>query len=135
MSTMYVLVRNGFEYNDEIMYRPEVGGGDPVKVFHDKELAELYCKRKNIESMRKERIGEYCYGFDEINSRNNGPSLQDVLTNCGIDPDNSWDADFSKVTDEQWEQIYDATSLRFFEVVAVDDVLPPELVKQAVLES
>lgn len=128
MSTMYVLVRIGYEYNDEIYYNRGGSGGEPVKVFHDKKLAHLYCQKKNIDELKKEEIGHYCYSLDEID---NG-GMEDFLKSVGVDISDSWDISLRGLTDEQLEKVYELTSLRFYDVIEVDDVLPPDLIKQAV---
>lgn len=128
MSKMYVLVRINFEYNDEIYYNHGGSNGEPVKVFHDKNLAELYCRQKNLQQMKKEDIGHYCYGLEDID----GGRLINILEDIGVDTSSSWEMNLSHLTDEQWDRLYNATTLRFYDVVEVDDVLPPDLVKQAV---
>lgn len=125
---MYVLVRIGFEYNDEIYYNQGGSDGEPVKVFRDKELADLYCRQKNLEQMKNEDLGRYCYGLDEIDAG----GMVNFLDNLGVNTSSSWELNLSNLTDEQWNKLYETTSLRFFDVVEVDDVLPPDLVKQAV---
>jgi len=126
---MYVLVRIGFEYNDEVYYNNQGGSnGEPVKVFHDKKLANLYCQKKNIEELKRNEIGQYCYGLDEIDAG----GMVDFLDSLGIDTNDHYELNLSGLTDEQFEKLYELTSLRFYDVVAVDDVLPPDLIKQAV---
>lgn len=43
----WALVKIGWEYDDEYYFRPECGGGTPVKVFLDKEAAEAECANLN----------------------------------------------------------------------------------------
>ena len=46
----YIILRKGFEYNDEIYSQPDSGGGTPEKVFFTKEDAKQEILRLNIEA-------------------------------------------------------------------------------------
>jgi hypothetical protein len=50
---VFVVVRVGYEYNDENYYRPESEGGLPIKVFDSKEEANDYCREANINEFRR----------------------------------------------------------------------------------
>lgn len=43
----YIIQRLGWEYNDEIYYVSEVGGGTPKKVYTDEEKAQNECDKLN----------------------------------------------------------------------------------------
>ncbi len=45
----FVVVKNSFEYNDEYYSTPEDGGGNPVKVFTNEEVAQAYAYRMNAD--------------------------------------------------------------------------------------
>lgn len=130
MSTMYVVLRLGYEYNDEIYYRGESEGGSPIKIFHDKQIAEHYCKVKNIQMLKSGRAPyEYCYNYDEID----GGGLREFLEDKGIDG-SYFSEEFKGFTDEDWEEFYNKSSLRFFEICAVDDIIPPDFIAEAAKE-
>ena len=52
MSNVYVLMEEGWEYNDEVYFHPDSGSGTPVKVFETHEAAITECNSRNIESFR-----------------------------------------------------------------------------------
>lgn len=52
MSSIYVIVEEGWDYNDEYFYRSENGGGTPKKAFDDKSLAKAELRRLNIEEVK-----------------------------------------------------------------------------------
>lgn len=66
MATGYVITEIGYEYNDEIYYQGESGGGTPVKVYLDKEKAQAELNRLNLESLVTCEIGEYAYDLEDI---------------------------------------------------------------------
>lgn len=70
MSKMYVLVEEGWEYNDEVMFRPESGGGTPTKVFASKEKAEQERDRLNAKVLSAKfadgSIQDYFYSISDM---------------------------------------------------------------------
>lgn len=66
MATGYVITEVGYEYNDEIYYQSESGGGTPVKVYLDKAKAEAEIDRLNLESLVTCEIGQYAYNMSDI---------------------------------------------------------------------
>ena len=66
MTTGYVVTEVGYEYNDEIYYQSESGGGTPVRVFLDKAKAQAEVDRMNLESLIGCEIGSYAYDFSDI---------------------------------------------------------------------
>lgn len=66
MATGYVITEIGYEYNDEIYYQGESGGGTPVKVYLDKDKAQAELDRLNLESLVTCEIGEYAYDLEDI---------------------------------------------------------------------
>lgn len=66
MATGYVITEVGYEYNDEIYYQGESGGGTPVKVYLDKEKAQFELDRLNLESLITCEIGQYAYDLEDI---------------------------------------------------------------------
>lgn len=59
---MYIIIENGYEYNDEIFYK--TNGYDICKIFHSKDRAEEECKRLNVDMFRRDVtcIREFTYG-------------------------------------------------------------------------
>lgn len=66
MTTGYVITEIGYEYNDEIYYQSESGGGVPVKVYLDKEKAQAELDKLNMESLMTCQIGEYSYDIKDV---------------------------------------------------------------------
>jgi hypothetical protein len=66
----YVLMKEGWDYNDEIRFQPECGGGSPQKVFSDETKARTECDARNVEELKSlfssGEIVEYSYGFDDL---------------------------------------------------------------------
>ena len=67
---VYVLMEEGWEYNDETYFHPESGSGTPRKIFASQEAADKECSKRNIESFRElftsgEAI-QYFYNFRDI---------------------------------------------------------------------
>lgn len=58
----YIIQKIGWEYNDESYFRPESGGGFPVKVITDKVKAKTLCAKMNIEGFSGVEL--YMYQVD-----------------------------------------------------------------------
>ncbi len=136
MSNVYVLMEEGWEYNDETFFHPESGSGTPVKVFASQEVAEIECNKRNLESFKAifsdGEASQYFYNIDPIiaySNRKNGERLdrfdelsqiifgcnRDGLTNqlefqkkIGSNPD---------VSDTTWLEFMSMTTLNFWNVV------------------
>lgn len=139
MADVYVVMAVGYEYNDEINYRPESGGGDPIQVFYDKNLAELYVKQKNLEEYRKrfvpskecryytEGLGHYAYDFQEIDCTG---KLKEVLSDLGLDPDDCYEMTLpADISDDDLRKVVENCNVSFYELVAIPDTIPGEMVK------
>lgn len=143
MTKMYVLMEEGWEYNDEIMFRPESGGGTPRKVFTALSKAQKECDSLNVKELRKlfaeGEITEYFYGWDELLPRNErkSPEFRERLDKActkvfGMDFDalgNYFDAKgwreakhagLQSATEKDWTEFLNCTKLRFWEVVEVE---------------
>jgi len=59
MSTVYIVSKIGWEYNDEIYYRPESEGGTPVKAYSTKEKAQRECDRLNAPLLKNDPADGY----------------------------------------------------------------------------
>lgn len=143
---MYVLMEEGWDYNDEIRFTPECGGGMPRKVFEDQEKAQAECDARNIKELKSlfasGEIREYCYGFDDLipyRSKHNEEHRAKLDTVCtklfGVDweqlsdiTDNyrHYDREDQKLiikessTDADWLELLGCINLNFWEVVTVE---------------
>jgi len=82
MKTGYLVVENGYEYNDEIYHTPESEGSTPKKMFYDLEKAKKHAKELNRKTFREIDIGCYCYDLNEITSLSNEKireELKDII--------------------------------------------------------
>ncbi len=67
MKKGYVIVRVGWEYNDEYYNRPEQGGsGKPVKVFIDQRHAVAEKNKLNAEAIAEDSIVRPKYGVNRM---------------------------------------------------------------------
>lgn len=140
---MYVLMEDGWEYNDEIMFRPESRGGNPRKVFASKKKALDECNALNVAAFKKlfasGEITEYFYGWDELLPYNErkSPEFQKRLTKACK---KVFGMDFEQVSlhfenagyregslkglptasDKDWLELVSCTKLNFWEVVIVE---------------
>lgn len=62
----YVVIEKGWEYNDEIYYRAESGGGIPMKVFKDKHKADTWAREQNIKCVRGQELCSFYYDLEDI---------------------------------------------------------------------
>ena len=139
MNTVYVLMEEGWDYNDEVYFRSDGGGGHPSCFFGSQEEADKECQTRNIKSFRElwqsGEIREYCYGIDELlpyESRKDKASKKLLNETCeklfGLDW-NEVDDQFSNedrvtilesATDADWTQLFDLMNLNFWNVVKVE---------------
>jgi len=126
MKSAYVVMEKGFEYNDEIYYESDGGGGHPSKILFTKEASDAEVERLNIEEIRKnqlyyyyndiedicddpEELKEYCdslnekYGEEEVKSRDNNEYRLHSLA-----------------TFEEAKKYYDMINISFYESVEVE---------------
>lgn len=140
--TFYVLMEEGWDYNDEVFFRTENGGGHPEKVFADKEKAEAEANRLNMKRFRElvtsGEVHEYAYSLDDILS--DKATEDDLMFEEGIfmqmfgkTAEDWWENYYNQrwedrrkgnlkvePTDEQWGKLYDCFNLGFYEVVTVE---------------
>jgi hypothetical protein len=64
MKKAYVILKKGFEYDDNIYN--EVDGGKPSLVVFDKEDADQKVYELNIQEYKQLNITDYGYGLDEV---------------------------------------------------------------------
>lgn len=135
METFYVLMEQGWDYNDEVYFSSE--GGHPTKVFTDKEKAEAEANRLSMVDFKRlilsGEIREYAYGLDEILSAE--ATEEDTLYEEGIfmtlfgKPAEEWWDSFEyrsratiqgEPTDEQWQKLFSCFNFNFYNVVTVE---------------
>ena len=79
---IFVVTRQGWDYNDEYYYRSEYGGGEPIKAFKDLAEAERFAKQSNIQECKEILSSDE----DEIRCfLGEGVSISDCLN-----PDYKW---------------------------------------------
>lgn len=79
MTKVYVLQEIGWEYNDEVNYRPESDGGIARKVFKNKDKADEECAKLNLDFFRHNSPAEFSYGdWYEVSSMDEDEAL-DIL--------------------------------------------------------
>jgi len=64
----FVVVEVGFDYNDEVYFQPECGGGKPIHIYSSKKKAEQEAQRLTIRRLRTTNPIEFGHGWDEISS-------------------------------------------------------------------
>lgn len=130
--TFYVLMEQGWDYNDEYYFH--IDGGNPHKVFTDKERADKVADELNLEQFKElftnGEIREYSYGgLEEILS---GEGSEEDLYGEGLfktlfgktayDWWKSLNEDCELLvepTKEQWRTLMNCFSLNFWEVAEV----------------
>lgn len=137
MATGYVITEVGYEYNDEIYYQSESGGGTPVKVYLDKAKAEAEIDRLNLESLVTCEIGQYAYNMSDIVS--DMPAFEKILkkydTEGTLDLEDEYElgewfsAKASGFSESDKKKILKLVNLEFYTLAEVeidDSKLPPK---------
>jgi hypothetical protein len=136
MSNVYVLMEEGWEYNDETYFHPDSGSGTPVKVFETYEAATAECNSRNIESFRdlfvNAEANQYFYNFEDIivySNRKNGEKQQrmeellQIIFGCDMETlDGSLESQSAiepnpDVSDSTWLEFLSMTTMNFWNVV------------------
>lgn len=136
MSDLFVLMKTGWEYNDEIYFRSK--GGLPSKVFECKNAAQLECDRLNVQEFKQliisGEIRNYFYSYTEMlpyQLRKNKDFRNKVDNCCKLIFGYSFDFlgdqlyDGSKIevlesaTNDNWLEFLSMTNFVFWEVVPV----------------
>ena len=138
MDTVYVLMEEGWEYNDETYFHPESGGGTPHSFYTSLEKAQVECDKRNLASFKdlwkSGEIHDYCYGLDELVSydlsKNKGrkKTLSALLEKIfGKDFEEMTeifygrgDIEIESDSDEDWKALMSHIKLTFWEVVPVE---------------
>jgi hypothetical protein len=83
MTTLYVVMENSFEYNDETYYQPEGGGGLPRAAYTTLAKAEKALNAINARWLRENNPREYsAYGEELI-----APKNRALVRALGVDPE------------------------------------------------
>jgi len=138
MDVVYVLMHEGWEYNDEVFFRAESGGGTPHSFFTKEEEAQSECDKRNLKDFKSlwenGEIRQYCYGIDELlpyDDRKNKEQRKALDKICekifGLDFDeigeefmNDNDLKILSESDEDWKELMSYLKLNFWEVVPVE---------------
>jgi len=123
MATLWVIIEDSFEYDDEVYYPPQSGGGTPVYASAKKETAEAYCEKKNFERFEEEfwEIGNYCRDWADIFTP---AGLKIAKENKAIVGDR-WCADgedWKKKNPTGMAQLFHECTLKWYSVYEVDEV-------------
>ncbi len=133
--TFYVLMEQGFEYNDE--YYTRTDGGNPKNVFTNRKKAEAACEEKNLEEFKRlvkeGYIREYTSdGLEGLLS--DSVTEEDLLyeegifrTLFGLSAEDWYEAQWGNAddslkvepTEKQWAQLMSCFNLNFYNVVTV----------------
>ena len=62
----YVILRKGFEYDDNIYHEYEGGGGSPDIIVFSKEDAIRKVEEMNMECFKTENIANYSYEIEDV---------------------------------------------------------------------
>lgn len=137
MATGYVITEIGYEYNDEIYYQSESGGGTPVKVYLDKEKAQADLDQLNLESLVTCEIGQYAYDMNDI--VDDMEAFEKILKKYdkegSLDMEDSYElgewfsSNASKFSNTDKKKLLELVSLEFYTLTEVeidDSKLPPK---------
>ncbi len=137
METIYLVMEQGFDYNDEYYF--QVDGGSPDSFFTNKKKAEEAAEKKNLEEfkglIKDGSIREYSNdGLDGLLA--DSVTEEDLLYEEGIfrtlfgasaedwfESGNGWGGKEVSLkvepTEEQWKQLMNCFNLEFYNVVTV----------------
>ena len=142
MNRFCKILFNGYEYNDEIYYQSESGGGTPVRVFLDKAKAQAEVDKMNLESLIGCEIGSYAYDFSDIVSDEDAfmkiikkyvKNDDEVDLEDGYELGEWFSSNASKFSQADQKKIAKLVNLEFFTITEVeidDSILPPAEVKE-----
>lgn len=123
MAKLWVVLRDSFEYDDEVYYPPQSGGGHPVYAATKKAVADAFCEKSNFQNFEEEfdEIGNYCRDWSDIFTPAGLKLAKETKAIVG----DAWQAD-----DEDWKknnplvmaQLFHECTLTWFSVYEVDEV-------------
>lgn len=126
MKKVYVILKKGFEYDDNIYN--EVDGGKPSLVVFDKEDADQKVYELNIQEYKEVNITDYGYGIDEVLKVDEEVYFdfnKSLVEKYGeIKKQGSWDRTESRLhpmaSDEESKKYANMLEISFYEVVETD---------------
>jgi hypothetical protein len=124
----HVIVKKGYEYDDNIYSESESGGGSPELICFSKEDAEAKVKELNKQEFKTSSLSYYSYDLEDIlkvdveEYQKFNESLAEKYGK--INKKNSWDDSENilhpMANDEETEQYMDMVFLSFYEVKPTD---------------
>jgi hypothetical protein len=138
MNTVYVLMEEGWDYNDETYFQSEAGGGHPKCFFTSQEEADKACLANNLTSFKElwtsGEIREYCYGVSDLlpyDDRKDKAKKKLLNATCeslfGMDWEDLGEAfnnqdeiPIQEQSDETWTTLFNLLNLNFWNVVKVE---------------
>lgn len=137
METIYLVMEQGFDYNDEYYF--QVDGGSPDSFFLEKEKAEAVCEAKNLGEFKRLVKEGYIreYSSDGLSGLlSDSATENDLLYEEGIfktlfgvsaedwfESGDGWGGKEVSLkvepTEEQWKQLMNCFNLEFYNVVTV----------------
>jgi hypothetical protein len=126
MKKTYVILKKGFEYDDNIY--TEVDGGRPSLVVFDKEEANQKVYELNIQEYKQLNLTDYGYGIDEVIKVDKEVYLdfnKSLVEKYGeITKQGSWDKTDYRLhpmaNDEESKKYAKMLEISFYEVVETD---------------
>ena len=126
MKKAYVILKKGFEYDDNIYN--EVDGGKPSLVLFDKEDADVKAYELNINEYKQLNITDYGYGIDEVLKVDEDVYFdfnKSLVEKYGeITKQGRWDRTESRLhpmaNDEESKKYANMLEISFYEVVETD---------------
>lgn len=138
MDTVYVLMQEGWEYNDEIFFQSDGGGGRPHSFFTVEKDAQEECDKRNVKSFRElwenGEIRQYCYGIDDLipySDRKDKQKRKALDAVCEKIFGKDWseigdlfndeeDVQIRSESNEDWKELMSYLKMSFWEVVPVE---------------
>ncbi len=126
MKKAYVILKKGFEYDDNIYN--EVDGGRPSLVVFDKEDADTKAYELNIQEYKQLNITDYGYGLDEVLKVDEdvyNDFNKSLVEKYGeIKKQGSWDRTESRLhpmaNDDESKKYAKMLEISFYEVIETD---------------
>ena len=114
----FIIQKIGYEYNDEYYYRSGDGGGNPITVILNRELAKEKFFELEVESWRGTFLGYYGYELSELSD--NEEEFEKALKSMDVDIDD-WQLEIPKeATYEQIKRVILASKIRMHEIIEIE---------------
>lgn len=110
----YVLIKNGWEYNDEVYSRTT--GGIPKKLYHDLSSAQEAADKLNLKELRD--ISKYFYAYlgYEVDSK-----TAIYLEGKGINVMDDYDVNVSSLSDKDLIELGKIANVQFYEILEMEE--------------